>query len=130
MRQLLKRAGLSVLGGVHIQFTLFQTGGVGSSIVSLWLQGLIFRVFHPRVQGDPVYFPGLAPVVREGLLKTARIGSNVRDNKSNNDGSAIKCFLGEKLAAPIFEAPDHGWAHGTTVAAGKVEAPLPGLGIV
>ena len=34
------------------------------------------------------------------------------------------------FAAPIPELADHGYAQGTAVAAGKIEAPLAGLGIV
>src|SRR5262249_1277981 len=92
--------------------------------------GFVRSIFHPCVCRDPVYFPSLTPVFRECLFKSARIGSNVRDNKSNKDGSAIKCFLVEKLAAPIFEAADRRLAQNATLATCKIEAPLAGLGIV
>lgn len=55
-----------------------------SSILSFWLINRASyadpqRVapsdsfFHPRVGCDPVYFPGLASIIRECLFKTARI---------------------------------------------------------
>ena len=64
------------------------------------------------------------------MFKTARIWSDVRDNKSNIDGSAIECFLVVKLAASILELADRGLAHGPAAAAGKIEAPLVRLRIV
>src|SRR6202041_332080 len=85
---------------------------------------------HPCVGGDPIQFPSLASVVRERLFKVARSRSDVRNNKSNKDGSGIECFLIEKLAASILELADRGLAHGTAVTVGKIEAPLMGLGIV
>src|ERR1700735_5404149 len=85
---------------------------------------------HPCVGCDPIHFPGLAAVVRKRLFKVARIRSDVRDNKSNKDGSGIECFLIEKLAASILELADRGLAHSTAVTVGKIEAPLMGLGIV
>jgi hypothetical protein len=63
-------------------------------------------VFHPRVYRDPVYFPSLAPVIGKRLFKTARIRSDIRDDKSNKDGPPIECFLAIKLAAPILEFAD------------------------
>src|SRR5437870_7619957 len=86
--------------------------------------------FHPRVFRDPVYFPGPPSIIRECLFKTARIRSDVRNYKSDKDGSAIECFLTEELTAPIFELPDRGLGEGAAVAVGKIEAPLVGLGIV
>src|SRR5712692_1371028 len=59
-----------------------------------------------------------------------RIRSDVRDDKSNENGSAIKWFLIEKLAAPILELADGGLAQGAVVAVGKIETPLVGLRIV
>ena len=85
---------------------------------------------HPRVRGDPVDFPRLPPVIREGLLKMARGRRDVGYDKADEDGSAIECFLGKELAAPILELADRGLAHGAAVAACKIEAPLAGLGIV
>src|ERR1700730_2788717 len=75
---------------------------------------------HPCVYRDPVYFPGLAPIIRERLFKTARIRSDVRNNKSNKDGSTIECFLVEELPASIFELPYRGLAHGTAAAVGEI----------
>ncbi len=79
---------------------------------------------------DPVHFPRLASIVGEGLFETARIRSDARDNKSNIAGSAIQCFLVEKLAASIFESANRGLAQGTAVAVRKIETPLMGLRIV
>src|SRR6266568_3566494 len=87
-------------------------------------------ILHPRKCHHPVRFPGLAPIIRECLCKAARIRSDVRKAISTKDGSAMKCFLVEKLAAAILELADHGLAHGTVVAVGPIEAPLMGLGIV
>src|SRR5260370_23974062 len=87
-------------------------------------------IFHPCVCRDPIHFPSLASIVRERLFKAARIRSDVRYNKSNQDGSVIECFLIEKLAASIFELADRGLAHGTALTVGPIEAPLVGLGIV
>src|SRR6266498_52501 len=78
-------------------------------------------IFHSCVYRDPVHFPSLAPIVRECLFKAARIWSDVRHNESNKDGSAVECFLGEKLAAAIFELADRGWAQGTALAVGKIQ---------
>ena len=64
--------------------------------------------FHACVYRDPVYFPVLAAVVRERLLETARIWSDIRYDESNKDGAAVQCFLGEKFAAPIVEFADGG----------------------
>jgi hypothetical protein len=67
-------------------------------------------VFHPRVCRDPVDFPSLASIFRKRLFKAARIRGDVRYDKSNKDGSAVQCFLVEKLATPILEFADRGLA--------------------
>jgi hypothetical protein len=59
-----------------------------------------------------------------------RIRSDVRPDHSNQDGSAIKWLLIEKLAAAILELADRGHAQGTAAAAGEILTPLVGLGIV
>jgi len=87
-------------------------------------------VFHPRVCRDPVDFPSPASIFRKRLLKAARIRGDVGYYKSNEDGSAVQCFLVEKLAASIFEFADRGLTQRTAVTVGKIEAPLVGLGIV
>jgi len=94
------------------------------------LVAFVRPIFHSRVYRDPVHLPGLAPIARERLLKSARVGSNVRNNKSNKDSSAIKHLLVIKLAAPIFEAADCGLAQTAALAVGEIKTPLPGLGIV
>lgn len=86
--------------------------------------------FDPCVDRDPVHFPGLAPIVREGLLEAAGIRSDVRDHESNEDRSAVQGFLGEELAASILELTDRRWAQDPAGDARKIEAPLAGFGVV
>src|SRR5260370_26650006 len=81
-------------------------------------------IFHPCVRRDPVHFPSLASIIRERLFKMARIRSDVRNNNSNKDGSAIQCFRFEKLDTSMPEVAHPGLAQGTTVPAGKITAPL------
>jgi len=64
------------------------------------------------------------------LFKTARVRFDIRDDKADKDGSAIKWFLIKKLAATIFEFTDRRLAHGATAAARKIETPLVRLRIV
>jgi len=64
------------------------------------------------------------------LFKPARVRFDIRDDKADEDGSAIKWFLIKKLAATIFEFADCRLAHGATAAARKIEAPLVRLRIV
>src|SRR6266516_4563437 len=88
-----------------------------------------FRL-HAFVYRNPVYLPRFAPVIRERLFKTTRVRFDIRDDKADDDGSAIKWFLIKKLAATIFEFADRLLAHGATAAARKIEAPLVRLRIV
>src|SRR6267143_5089950 len=101
-------------------------------VIGMWRNSMRFVGFivHACVGRDPVYFPSLASIIRECLFKAARIRSDIRHDKSNVDGSAIKTFLIEKLAAPIVELADCGLVQGTVDAVDKIEAPLVGLGIV
>src|SRR6202035_573922 len=87
-------------------------------------------IFHPRVGRDPVDLPGLASVVREGLLEMARRRSDVRDDEPHANGSAIQGLLIEELAASLLEFTDRGLAQGAVIGVGVIEAPLVGLGIV
>jgi hypothetical protein len=87
-------------------------------------------IVRPGVYRDPVHFPILTSILREGLFKAARIRSDVRDNKSNKDGPAIQWFLIVKLTASIFEFADGGLAQDAAIAICKIEAPLVGFGIV
>src|SRR5579864_7219523 len=76
-------------------------------LLSCWICGAQrASVFRPCVRGNPVYFPRFAAIIRECLFKMAGIRGNVRDNESNKDGSAIQCFLVEKLTATILELAD------------------------
>src|SRR5215471_19696174 len=105
-------------------------GGILMQPYGAALVALVGSIFHSRVYRDPVHLPDLAPIVRECLLKSARVGSNVRNNESNKDSSAIKHLLVIKLAAPIFKGADCGLAQTTALAVGEIKTPLPGLGII
>src|SRR5258708_4272542 len=89
-------------------------------------------IFHPCLVRNPVDFPGFAAIIRERLFKVGGIRGDVRPNKSNQDGSAIRAgwFCVEKLAASILEFADRGRAHGTAVAGGRLEPPRMGLWLV
>src|SRR6185295_15052166 len=87
-------------------------------------------LLHSGVYRDPVYFPGLAAIIRERLFKPARIRSDVRNNKANKDGSTIERLLVVELTTSIFELADCGYAQATATAAGKIETPLTRFGIV
>src|ERR1700719_551171 len=87
-------------------------------------------ICHPGVCRDPVHFPSLASIVREGLFKTAGARRDVRYNEPNKDGPAIQCFLIVEFAASILELADRGLAQRAVVAVGKIETPLVGLWIV
>jgi len=87
-------------------------------------------IFRPGVCRDPVHFPSLASIVREVLLKTARIRRDVRYNEPNKDGSALQCFLVVEFAASILELADRRLAQSAAVGVGKIEAPLVGLWII
>ncbi len=89
-----------------------------------------WSLLHSRVYSDPIQFPGLAAIIRKRLFKPARIGSDVRDDKSNKDGSTIQRFLVKELTASIFELSDCGYAQATATAARKIETPLARFGIV
>ena len=77
-------------------------------------------VFRPCIYHDPVYFPGLAPIIRERLFKTAGSWGDVRNNKSNQDGAAIERILVEELSSSIFELADRWWVQGAFVDVGKI----------
>jgi hypothetical protein len=49
------------------------------------LSGALTDSSHPCLVSDPVDFPGLAPIIRERLLKVGRIRGDIRPNKSNQD---------------------------------------------
>src|SRR6266576_747571 len=82
---------------------------------------------------DPVDFPGLASIIRVGLLEVSRIRGDLRPNKSNIDGSALPLLPIVKLAATILELADHrlnGLAQRRIRAVSPINAPLTGLRIV
>src|SRR5712691_3522682 len=87
-------------------------------------------ICQPCVCRDPVHFPSLASIVREGLFKTAGTRRDVRYHEPNQDGSAIQCFLVVEFATSSLEFADRGLAQSAVVAVGKIEAPLVGLWIV
>ena len=94
--------------------------------------GFILFGGYAGLVGDPVYFPGFAAVVGEGLFEVGGGRGDVRPNKATEDGFAIGAgwFGVEKLAAAIFEFADGGRAHRAALAGAPVEAPLAGLRIV
>src|ERR1700731_2467575 len=87
---------------------------------------------HPCLIRNPIHFPSLASILGEGLLEVRRIRSDLRPNKSTQDGSTIRAgwFRVEKLPASILEFADRGRPQGPAFAGSPIEAPLVGLGIV
>src|SRR6202012_942450 len=75
------------------------------------------------VHRNPVDFPGLAAVVREGLLEAARIGGNVRPDVPYQDAPAVDRLLVEELAAAVLEFAYGGNAQAAAVGIGRVQAP-------
>src|SRR6266478_5485721 len=63
------------------------------AVVRLSLRNLVaFSMFGRLVPGlvrDPVDLPGLASIIRVGLLEVSRIRGDLRPDKSNIDGSAL-----------------------------------------
>src|SRR5579863_7966959 len=91
---------------------------------------LLGGVGGARLVGDPVYFPGLAAIFGEGLLEVGRVGVDFRPIVSNEDGFAVDCVLGVKVAVSIFEFADLRRIGGAGFADGPVQAPLMVFGIV
>src|SRR5258708_17613174 len=60
----------------------------------------------------------------------ARFRRDIRNHKSDKNGSAIQCLLVVKLTAYILELTDRRLAHAPGAAVGEIEAPLVRLGIV
>src|SRR6185436_15791203 len=85
---------------------------------------------HPRIGGDPVHFPCLASIRREGLLEMAGVRCDVRDDEPDENGAAVEVFPGVELAAAVLELADRRWRHRAAAAVREVEAPLAGLGVV
>src|SRR6266568_4528972 len=79
---------------------------------------------------DPVDFPGLASVLREGLLKMCGSRSHVRPDEPNQYRSAIECLLIEKFTASILKFADRRLPQNIILAVGPVQTPLVRLGIV
>jgi hypothetical protein len=79
---------------------------------------------QPRVRRDPVRLPGFASVVGERLLEVARVGSDVRDDESDEDGPAIERFLIEELSAPVLEFANRGFEIGWAARSFTVSLPL------
>src|SRR5580704_9009505 len=89
-------------------------------------------IWHPCLIRNPIHFPGLASIIGEGLLKVRRIRSDLRPDKSTQDGSTVRAgrFRVKKLSASILEFADRGRPQGPAFAGGPIKAPLVGLGIV
>jgi hypothetical protein len=63
-------------------------------------------IAHPRIHRDPVHFPRLSPIVREGLLEAAGRRRDVRDHEAYEDQATVEEFLAVELAAPVPELAD------------------------
>src|SRR5580692_7684348 len=85
---------------------------------------------HARLVRNPVHFPGLAAILREGLLKVRRAGGGIRPKKSNQDHFAINRILSVELAASILEFADLRRVQNANLAVGPIQPPLVGLRIV
>lgn len=86
--------------------------------------------FDSSVYRDPVHFPRLTAIVRKRLFEAARIRRNVRYDKPNEDGTAIQCFLIEKLTASILKLANRGYTQSADGAVGEVQTPLAGFGVI
>jgi len=94
------------------------------------IKGFAGFIFDARIGVDPVHLPGLAAIGGEGLFRAPGVRRHRREDESNQDRSAIERFLVVKLTAAVLELADHRLAQGAGIAAGEVQAPLAGLGIV
>src|SRR5260221_13668331 len=78
----------------------------------------------PLERHDPVRFPRLAAVVREGLLETRRIRRDPAEAVPHEDLPVVKRLLIEELAPPVPELTDDRRGHDSVAAVGPVEVPL------
>ena len=97
---------------------------------SSWRGGCVLLIGHARVHCDPVWFPGFAAVVREGLFEAVGGCGDVFENIAHQDSATVEWFLIVKFAAVIFEFADGGDADGALRAVRKIQAPLVRLRIV
>src|SRR5271155_4773066 len=103
--------------------------------IQIGMRRISARLFRflvcPRHARDPIHFPGLASVVREGLLEVRRIRGDVRPDVANQDRSALECVLSIKLAAPILEfAHLRRAVYEANLAVSPIQTPLASLRIV
>src|SRR6185436_2974779 len=87
-------------------------------------------VDHPRVDGDPVHFPGFAAVVRKRLLEAARALGDVGDDEPDEDRAAVERLLRVELAAAVPELADRRRREQAVAGVREVETPLPRLRVV
>ena len=92
-----------------------------------FLEMFVFRACKCH---DPVGFPCLASIVRERLLESGRICSDICETVPSEDGLAVKQLLIETLRSPVLELTDHRLCHGGVGVIGPVETPLVRLRIV
>src|SRR5260221_11806733 len=78
----------------------------------------------PLERHDPVRFPRLAAVVREGLLETRRIRRDPAEAVPHEDLPVVKRLLIEELAPPVPELTADRRAHDPLSAVGPLEVPL------
>jgi len=92
--------------------------------------GRLRSVAYPYLVRNPIYFPRLAPIIRERLFKVGRIRGQVRPNESNEYSLAINRILGEELTASILEFADLWRVKYADFAVGPIQAPLVRLWII
>ena len=78
----------------------------------------------------PIRLPGFTPVIRECLLKAARICSDVRKAISREDRSASQILLIKELASAIIEFTNHRFVDHAVAAVRPIQTPLVSFGIV
>src|SRR4029453_1354993 len=95
--------------------------------------GLYFRGNLRFLTGEshyPIRLPGFTPVIRECLLKAARIWSDVRKAISREDRSASQILLIKELASAIIEFTNHRFVDHAVAAVRPIQTPLVSFGIV
>jgi hypothetical protein len=81
---------------------LFRRGTQHRKHQSIFLHSLIFI--------DPIYLPGLAPIIGEGLFGSCGIRRSRPNSESDKYGSPVVWFLIVKFNLTILEFANHGLA--------------------
>src|SRR5262249_48198324 len=85
---------------------------------------------HACIHRNPVDLPGLAAVLREGLLESVGVRGDVGEHVAHQDQASVERFLVEEFAAAVVELPDSGLPDPAYPAVGEIQAPLVSLWIV